>query len=309
MPDMKRVARKVVHTVSTGMTCLRTSLWIRLALATLLAALCIHPHGRAVLDGAAEAMGPATLRTQNDAYLQRSTERALHTFLVLSTVKAGLAVIEGSETGVTLGVNVGIELGDIVQSVYDHVDIAWKTVLAGTVVLWGTRHVLATAQLVDSWFLAVAFAVAAVALALGPSPWWRNRLRRSGRALVAALFGACLLLYVFLPLSIRAGAAFSEKITSPSLRRAERGFRQLEQEVSPPPETAEGVVARVRVLRTHANHVVDVVVDRSTDLADWVVRLIAGTLFDTVIFPLGTFLLLFCATRAAVRLMIARTAA
>ena len=88
-----------------------------------------------MLDKSIGFFGMQRLGDANDAYLQDAFDRSLAGFLVLSGIKSGLAVIEGSEVGI--GFN--LEIGDIVQSVYDYVDIAWKTALAGGTFLLITR--------------------------------------------------------------------------------------------------------------------------------------------------------------------------
>ena len=85
-----------------------------------------------ILDKSIGFFGMQRLGEANDAYLQEAFDRSLSGFLILSGIKSGLAVIEGSEVGI--GFN--LEIGDIVQSVYDYVDIAWKTALAGGAVLF-----------------------------------------------------------------------------------------------------------------------------------------------------------------------------
>lgn len=54
-------------------------------------------------------------------------------FLVLSVTKAGLAVIEGSTFGGGIVVEAQIELGDVVQPLYDLVDVVWYVTLFNTI--------------------------------------------------------------------------------------------------------------------------------------------------------------------------------
>lgn len=54
-------------------------------------------------------------------------ERQTASFLLVSTLKSSLAMIEGSDVGFGLR----IEVGDIVQSTYDLVDFTWKMLLYG----------------------------------------------------------------------------------------------------------------------------------------------------------------------------------
>ncbi|RJQ49728.1 MAG: hypothetical protein C4530_22805 [Desulfobacteraceae bacterium] len=62
----------------------------------------------------------------------RSTlERQSASFLLISTLKSSLAVIEGSD----IGVGFRLEVGDAVQSSYDLVDFTWKLLLYGILLI------------------------------------------------------------------------------------------------------------------------------------------------------------------------------
>jgi hypothetical protein len=58
-------------------------------------------------------------------------ERQSASFLLVSTLKSSLAVIEGSD----VGIGFRIEVGDIVQSAYDLVDFTWKMLLYGILLI------------------------------------------------------------------------------------------------------------------------------------------------------------------------------
>ena len=102
----------------------KTALFRVAVIALLLTALIFS--GSASLNSRLEQAGVNRLYETNQAYIEKSLHRALTTFAVLSGIKIGLAIMEGSE----LGVGFGIEVGDAVQSAYDYVDVAWRTVLA-----------------------------------------------------------------------------------------------------------------------------------------------------------------------------------
>ena len=55
-----------------------------------------------MLDKSIGFFGMQRLGQANDAYLQAAFDRSLAGFLVLSGIKSGLAVIEGSEVGIDL---------------------------------------------------------------------------------------------------------------------------------------------------------------------------------------------------------------
>jgi len=58
-------------------------------------------------------------------------ERQSKSFLLVSTLKSSLAMLEGSD----IGVGFRFELGDIVQSTYDLVDFTWKILLYGILLI------------------------------------------------------------------------------------------------------------------------------------------------------------------------------
>ncbi|MCK5780751.1 MAG: hypothetical protein KAH04_06995 [Psychrilyobacter sp.] len=68
-------------------------------------------------------------------YLDSSIEKSTNIFLTLSATKAFTAVIEGSEIGINAVGNFSIQVGDIVQSLYDTIDIMWKVSFLGVVSL------------------------------------------------------------------------------------------------------------------------------------------------------------------------------
>ena len=101
------------------------------------------------LDGLIRKSGGAMLLESNDTYLDESFNRSMKGFLVLSAIKSGVAVLEGSE----IGVGFNLQVGDIAQSIYDYVDVAWKAALAGGTVLLLIRLILQAMQLIDQWCL------------------------------------------------------------------------------------------------------------------------------------------------------------
>ena len=58
-------------------------------------------------------------------------ERQSASFLLVSTLKSSLAMIEGSD----VGIGFRFEVGDIVQSTYDLVDFTWKMLLYGILLI------------------------------------------------------------------------------------------------------------------------------------------------------------------------------
>jgi hypothetical protein len=238
------------------------------------------------------------LTSKNDAYLKSSFERSLRTFAVLSTIKVGLAVVEGTE----VGVGFGLEIGDVVQAAYDYVDIAWRTVLAGGVILLGTRTLLEAASLLNHWLLAITLAAVALMLITQGAP---PRFPRTHGALrqvglfMTVLTTAC---YLILPLSIAGGAYLSSKITAPAIEEAESGLAALTEELFSEDQTADGGLgSRWSQIKDRLNHTASYLKEKASELTVWILKLIAGYIFDCLVFPLVVFILLVWFTRVTAR--------
>lgn len=252
----------------------------------------------------------------NEAYLQAAFDRSLAGFLVLSGIKSGLAVIEGSEVGI--GFN--LEIGDIVQSIYDYVDIAWKTALAGGTVLLITRLSLEAIAAVDQWFLALMFLVMAVFLFF---EWFASdyvRLANVFREAMLFLLVMSLTLYYILPLGIGAASYVSGKITAPLIRSSQEGFEEVNREFSPAhvnsrlfAEDADeddsifsalDFTAKYEITRERIRQIGQYFKDRTTHMATLTLQLVAGYLFDCIIFPLTFFVILYVLVRSLVNFLI-----
>ncbi len=272
----------------------------RIAAAVLLTA-CIIASATGIANLGLNAAGLGRLRDANDRYLQDAFEKTLKTFAVLSAVKVGLAVVQGSDVGI--GFN--LEVGDVVQSAYDYVDVAWRTVLGCAAVLLGTRYLLQAADLVAPWFLAATFA----ALLFGLAVRWaapKFRLAHSVFRDLAWTAGiASLTLVLVLPLSIAGGRRFSEKITQPSMQEAREGFTRIQSDLdaSSAPDGG-GLWSKLMEGKEKLAKVTKVVTARASELSVWVLKIIAGYVFDCFVFPVLLFLFLFWFVRKSARYLI-----
>lgn len=236
-------------------------------------------------------LGP--LREANTAYLEANRESALKSFLVLSAMKSGLSIVEGSTVGVSLGASLQIEAGDVVQSAYDIVNIAWHTVMAGMVALTLLQWFQESAVTLQT-------PMAVFTLAL-----WILLPFRSGR--LRPLFQLSLLLWVAfalcLPLALRGAEALSSRITADTRAEAAEGFRSSRAELFPDaqPRPAPGVRGQIDQWRGMMDDLGDRLVDRLDQLVSWTVRLVAAYLLDCILFPLLCFLLPLALVRQLLR--------
>ncbi|MBI5062055.1 MAG: hypothetical protein HZB87_00870 [Desulfatitalea sp.] len=262
-----------------------------------------------VLDRGMGWCGLDRLARANDGYLDRAFDRALAGFLLLSGIKSGLAIVEGS----SVGVGVQVELGDAVQPAYDYVDTAWKAAMAGASIIAMMKLALQGLTLVDHWAL---FAALALWAAYFPMLWFVPRvafapkiLGRAGRFAVTL----CVMLYLLLPLTIAGAALLSQRITAPLVESSHDQLKALGQALTPeriqeqffPQETetspslfdlkgkiaqmGQGVKALLAYLKLETER-----------MAALTIRLMAAYLFDCILFPLVFGLILMTVIKSGV---------
>lgn len=281
---------------------IRPSILILLTIALILAT-------KGHLDRAITRVGLGSINASNDKYLSDSFDKSLKGFLVLSGIKSGVAVLEGS----TVGVGFNLEVGDIVQSIYDYVDVAWRTSLAGCTVLLLMRLTLETVQKIDHWLLTISLSLLLVYFI---TQWFFPRkasfLRflKDGILYVASLTVA---VYVILPLSIAGASYLSAKITQPLVDEAQAGFESLESDLTAealnnrffPADNEEEKSLWSRLdfkakLENSKQAIVKMgqwLKQITKDFAIWSIKLIAGYLFDCIVFPLAFFVVAYVFTR------------
>jgi len=269
--------------------------------------------GGEYVDRCFHEIGMRTIIDSNQHYLQQSFDRATAGFLVLSVIKSGLAVIEGSQ----IGVGFNLELGDIVQSLYDYVDIAWKTVLAGGTILMLTRLTLDAVAAIDHYFLSVTlffFLMYMMVKWILPKAIQISRFLREA---VLFLIVITMSLYFILPLSIKAASFLSAKISQPLIQETQASFAQIKEEFSPGgiqkklfsgqnlkeknwysamnfSENLERVKQRFTALQEYF-------AERTKQVSVWTIKLIAGYLFDCIIFPLTFLVVLYVVTKGMIQ--------
>lgn len=255
-----------------------------------------------ILEPIIQRCGTGALQTQNEQYLNHTFKKALAGFATMSGVKAGLAVIEGSTAGVSVGATLNLQVGDVVQSAYDYVDIAWRTLLTGCVTILSIQYLLKAAALVDGYILSFALFMLGISLLLR----WRATSWARGREIVRDILSlsivASLAVLYILPLSVWGASHLSRIITAPSIEEAQSGFAEAQVKLFPEShEDADGIMAKVKQIPERIQQVVRYLKWKSTEMAVWSIKLIVGYIFDCIVFPITLFTLLLWLTRSIMR--------
>ena len=239
---------------------------------------------------------------ENENYLSASFNKALIGFGVLSVLKAGLDIIEGSEVGASFGVTAQLQVGDIVQPAYDYVDIAWRTLLTSCVTLLSIRYLLQAAQILDHYVLGVTLILGAGFLSIR---WWRrNWIRARGflRDVLSVAIVATLALYYILPLSVWSASKLSRTITQPALEEAQKGFEETKNILFPEDQQqVGGIVAKFKYMQERIQQIASYLKEKTKDMVIWTVKLITGYIFDCIVFPLTLFAVLLWLIRSIMR--------
>jgi len=241
-------------------------------------------------------LGISIISESNEQYLNSAINRSLKTFGVLSTLKVGLSIIEGSE----IGVGFGLQVGDVVQAAYDFVDISWKTVLAGGVVLIGTRYLLKALELIDHYFFV--FSVILILIAYCIKKFYPDikYLHKIFKDLNIIMIILTISIYIILPLSIYGGEFLSRNITKPSLEEAEKGLSNIKDNIFPDQQEDTNIISKWSGAKDRLDKISKYLKDQKDMLSLWGFKLIAGYLFDCVIFPLFLFIILFWLVRKSI---------
>lgn len=269
--------------------------------------------GRGDADRFIQWAGMGTVAGANQRYLNQSFERATAGFIVLSGIKSGLAVIEGSH----VGVGFSLELGDIVQSLYDYIDIAWKTVLAGGTILLLTRLTLEAVATIDHFFLSMML----MCFLAHRVVTWRfsgtNLISRFLKEVGAFLLVITISLYFVLPLSIQGASFLSQKISQPLIQESQENFIQIRNEVSsgaiqekllPDREPGKSswysslaLTENFERIKQNIETLQEYLEEKTRQAAVWTMKLIAGYLFDCIVFPLVFMIVLFLFVKGMTR--------
>lgn len=227
------------------------------------------------------------VRSANDAYMEQSQEKAVFGFLVLSGVKTGLAIIEGSELSVGLfGNGASVQAGDSVQAMYDLTDWLWKTSFFGGVMLTAMRTLLHVSSLISPYALG-ACALLLALIAPAPDALRRKssfRFLRNGLVLSVFLFLLC---QFAIPVSIWSASKLSNLLTKQVSEEAMRNMQEFGAVFSM--NEGEKMIDYTKRMLHNAPNIYQSCKDGLKKLVVSGMQFITAYLFDCILFPLGMF--------------------
>lgn len=149
------------------------------------------------------------LKQKDVEYIERTGDNAADLFLKLSLAKGAVAVIEGSSINIDAVIGGELEVGDIVQPIYDGIDIMWKIALLSTVSLKIQTILIKNTDLSFLKFLLMLSAVLIIPFIVYSNSF-TNFMARIGKSVVVVT----LLAYFLLPISIYFNSIGTEYINN-----------------------------------------------------------------------------------------------
>ena len=152
------------------------------------------------------------LKKESQQYMQDSYNESKKLFVTLSVLKGTMAVIEGSTLNANAVVGVDIELGDVVQPIYDMVNILWRTSLVSVVIL--------KIETLYFDFFSVklsSFLITATLIGLAPSLFFKNKFTDIIKKISKYIFYSFLFIYLLIP--------FVLFVTSLSVNKMEKEYQ------------------------------------------------------------------------------------
>jgi len=246
----------------------------------------------AFTDEVVRYSGQGALSAEAESLVDDSLAKNQQAFLVLSGIKAALALVEGS----SVGVGFSLEIGDVVQPAYDYVHFFWQVFLVGFVVMGAYKILLETGMLELGLMLAGAGLIVAGLGAFQTS--WRKSLRRTARWCI--LFGV--LVSFIVPAALVATHFLSDHYTASlrekyglriaafqiELERTQTELLAMKEEVS-----LLSPVDSLAALKARASQTAAAVMDAFNASFYAFIYYIILLLFDMLFFPLVTALVLF----------------
>ena len=152
------------------------------------------------------------LKKESQQYMQDSYNESKNLFVTLSVLKGTMAVIEGSTLNANAVVGVDVELGDVVEPIYDMVNILWRTSLVSVVIL--------KIETLYFDFFSVklsSFLITAALIGLAPSLFFKNKFTDIIRKISKYIFYSFLFIYLLIP--------FVLFVTSLSVNKMEKEYQ------------------------------------------------------------------------------------
>jgi hypothetical protein len=166
------------------------------------------------------------LKNESEEYMRNSYNQSKTLFLTLSVIKGTMGVIEGSTLNANAVIGVNIELGDIIEPVYEMINILWKTSLVSVVILKVETLYFSFFTMKLSSFL-----ITASLILVAPWVFMKNRATEILSKISKYFFYSFLFIYLLIPSVLFVSSKFVNVIETeykePAIKRIEQNVGNL----------------------------------------------------------------------------------
>ena len=235
-------------------------------------------------------------------YLERAYEESKKLFITLSLLKGTTDVIEGSTVNVNVILGMNIQIGDLVQPIYDIIDILWKISLASVVVL----------KLETIYYEIFKMKLASILIFLSlvtylPYTFSKNMVTEALKKISKYTLLGLTFIYILLPGTILLSSAmsdyFEKEYKEPAVVRLNQSLDKLNKVkddlfVMEQSKNIFNIPGQIESTKNKFSNLGQEISNVSKDLADFTPVIIGITLLSYIIMPLLLLIFLYKLTKS-----------
>ena len=235
-------------------------------------------------------------------YLERAYEESKKLFITLSLLKGTTDVIEGSTVNVNVILGMNIQIGDLVQPIYDIIDILWKISLASVVVL----------KLETIYYEIFRMKLASILIFISlvtylPYTFSKNMVTEALKKISKYTLLGLAFIYILLPGTILLSSAmsdyFEKEYKEPAVVRLNQSLDKLNKVkddlfVMEQSKNIFNIPGQIESTKNKFSNLGQEISNVSKDLADFTPVIIGITLLSYIIMPLLLLIFLYKLTKS-----------
>jgi hypothetical protein len=235
-------------------------------------------------------------------YLERAYEESKKLFITLSLLKGTTDVIEGSTVNVNVILGMNIQIGDLVQPIYDIIDILWKISLASVVVL----------KLETIYYEIFKMKLASILIFISlvtyfPYTFSKNMVTEALKKISKYTLLGLTFIYILLPGTILLSSAmsdyFEKEYKEPAVVRLNQSLDKLNKVkddlfVMEQSKNIFNIPGQIESTKNKFSNLGQEISNVSKDLADFTPVIIGITLLSYIIMPLLLLIFLYKLTKS-----------
>ncbi|RRD40927.1 hypothetical protein EII29_00295 [Leptotrichia sp. OH3620_COT-345] len=235
-------------------------------------------------------------------YLEKAYEESKKLFITLSLLKGTTDVIEGSTVNVNVILGMNIQIGDMVQPIYDIVDVLWKISLASVVVLK-----LETVYYEIFKVKLASILVFVSLISYFPYTFFKNTVTEILKKISKYILLTFIFIYILLPGTIFVSSVISDyferEYKNPAVMRLNQSLDNLNKVKDDLfiLEQSKGIFnipGQIESTKNKFSNLSHEIANVSKDLADYTPVIIGITLMSYIIMPLLLLIFLYKLTKS-----------